>query len=336
MPSIVTLKDIAEAAGYSKATISLALRNDPRLKTETCEKVQAVAKKMGYVPNTELSAMASRHWSHRKRDLVPLAYISNEAKTPKDQSAYWLGASAQAQHKGYMLDYFRVDDLSKSSKFMRTLYNRGIRGVILSQFEGKLYDLIDDENMLYVSCASVPSAKVCHSVNYDQFSAVHTCCEEARKRGYKRIAIAPMRHEIENVADHMRLFAVKAWQDSLPKEQRLELFYDDMGNKAGFLQWFDRVKPDAVITFHMGAYFWLKDYGVNIPKDVGFAAFSMGSNDYPEISGTHIHNDVIGAMAIDVLDIQLRGHYANCPVKSFKLVTDVNWHEGKSLKKKVR
>src|SRR5215216_2735722 len=43
----VTLSDIATHAKVHVTTVSLALRNHPRLPTETRERIQALAKKMG-------------------------------------------------------------------------------------------------------------------------------------------------------------------------------------------------------------------------------------------------------------------------------------------------
>jgi LacI family transcriptional regulator len=45
------MEDIAHAAGVSRSTVSRALRNDPRLKSDTCERVQKMASELGYRPN---------------------------------------------------------------------------------------------------------------------------------------------------------------------------------------------------------------------------------------------------------------------------------------------
>ncbi|MBK9394845.1 MAG: LacI family DNA-binding transcriptional regulator [Uliginosibacterium sp.] len=48
---IITLHDVARAAGVSHTTVSWALRGDPRIKPSTREKVLAAAQALGYVPN---------------------------------------------------------------------------------------------------------------------------------------------------------------------------------------------------------------------------------------------------------------------------------------------
>ena len=47
----VTIKDIARELVVSISTVSRALNNDPSIRKETREKIQAAAKRMGYVPN---------------------------------------------------------------------------------------------------------------------------------------------------------------------------------------------------------------------------------------------------------------------------------------------
>lgn len=56
---MVTIKDIAERAGYSKATVSRVLNNHPYVSDEVRQKIQAVIKELNYTPNLvakELSA----------------------------------------------------------------------------------------------------------------------------------------------------------------------------------------------------------------------------------------------------------------------------------------
>ncbi len=55
----VTLKDIANACGYTVNTISRALRNDTRLPAETISKIQTAAAELGYIRNVAASSLRS-------------------------------------------------------------------------------------------------------------------------------------------------------------------------------------------------------------------------------------------------------------------------------------
>lgn len=56
----LTLRDVSEASGVSEMTVSRVLRNRGDVSKETREKVQAAAKRLGYVPNKIAGALASQ------------------------------------------------------------------------------------------------------------------------------------------------------------------------------------------------------------------------------------------------------------------------------------
>jgi len=53
----VTMRQVATRAGVHSTTVSLALRNHPSLPVETRERLQALAKEMGYRPDPMLGAL---------------------------------------------------------------------------------------------------------------------------------------------------------------------------------------------------------------------------------------------------------------------------------------
>ena len=65
----VTLQDIAKATGYTVNTVSRALKNKDDIARETCERIQKVAREMGYVRNY----LASSLRSGRTRTLAMIA-----------------------------------------------------------------------------------------------------------------------------------------------------------------------------------------------------------------------------------------------------------------------
>ena len=55
-----TLQDIAKRAGVGKATVSLALRNDPKISAATRERVRAIAEELKYRPDPALRIAGGR------------------------------------------------------------------------------------------------------------------------------------------------------------------------------------------------------------------------------------------------------------------------------------
>ena len=55
----VTLQDLADATGFTVNTVSRALKNKSDISRETCQRIQAVAREMGYVRNYIASSLRS-------------------------------------------------------------------------------------------------------------------------------------------------------------------------------------------------------------------------------------------------------------------------------------
>src|SRR3954452_20254590 len=51
----ITMKSIALQAGVTQATVSMSLANNPRIPAVTRERIQAIARKLGYHPNPYVS-----------------------------------------------------------------------------------------------------------------------------------------------------------------------------------------------------------------------------------------------------------------------------------------
>ncbi len=56
----VTIKDIAKVAGVSHTTVSRALKGNPAISLETTERIQQLAREMGYVPSAVAQSLLSR------------------------------------------------------------------------------------------------------------------------------------------------------------------------------------------------------------------------------------------------------------------------------------
>lgn len=56
----VTLRELADKAGVSVATVSFALNNDSRIKPETRQRIHKLAAEMGYIPDARGRALATR------------------------------------------------------------------------------------------------------------------------------------------------------------------------------------------------------------------------------------------------------------------------------------
>jgi LacI family transcriptional regulator len=134
------MAQVAERAGVSKNTVSLALRGSPRIPVETRERVEAAAKALGYQRNAAVGVlMAELRRSGSARFEATLALL-NANEDPEafrkhpTVPVYVAGARKRAAELGYGLDEFWLHDPDISGKRLASILKaRGIRGSLCRQ-----------------------------------------------------------------------------------------------------------------------------------------------------------------------------------------------------------
>src|SRR5271165_2282536 len=133
-----TLRDIARRAGYHYSTVSLALREHPRIPAATRDRIRKIADALGYRPDAALSALCA----YREQKLPAhrqsvIAWLTNH-RTPAQwqRSAcnrdYFAGASLRAAERGYTIECFWLAEPGMTGRRMtQILWTRGIQGILL-------------------------------------------------------------------------------------------------------------------------------------------------------------------------------------------------------------
>lgn len=121
----VTLQDVAEAAGVSKATASLALRNHARISEPTRRRVREAVESLGYVYNQRAASL-------RTRRSYTIGLILKDVSNPFN-AELTSGAESQLAGKGYsLLLAMTDDDMDKQSRMITTMLEGDVDGLILS------------------------------------------------------------------------------------------------------------------------------------------------------------------------------------------------------------
>lgn len=133
------MQEIAERAGVGRTTVSLSLRNHPKISEPTRLQIQKLAKEMGYRPNPLVAAhMAHIRALHPKSTSQCLAFLCNrsmaeiqtDAKTPVWK--YFQGARDRAAELGFRLELFNLNAPEMTERRLsQILLARGIDGVII-------------------------------------------------------------------------------------------------------------------------------------------------------------------------------------------------------------
>ena len=103
----ITQRDIAKVLGISNATVSLALRDSPRILEPRRKEIQAMAEQMGYHPNPAAATLAYQKRLSTQRSIHASIAWLNLWKEPAELrkvslfNEYWKGAAACAEKFGY-------------------------------------------------------------------------------------------------------------------------------------------------------------------------------------------------------------------------------------------
>ncbi|AKP64264.1 catabolite control protein A [Levilactobacillus koreensis JCM 16448] len=125
-----TIKDVAKAAGVSEATVSRALSHSPRVKRATRQKVQEVANRLGYRPNSLARGIRVKQ-THTLGMIIP--DILNDYFTQLTREI-----EDAAGHAGYDVLIMNTDEsLVKEAHALNLMLEKQVDGVIIASAGGQ-------------------------------------------------------------------------------------------------------------------------------------------------------------------------------------------------------
>jgi LacI family transcriptional regulator len=207
---IATMQDVANAAGYSRATISLALRGSRLIPTATRAKVEEVAKRVGYRTNPMVASLMSLH--RQRRPVASLrttiAYLNplptgHPSRNYAQYRVMFEGARARALEVDCALEEFDLCGPEMTSARMRKILRaRGIHGIIVSPLPGAANTLdFDFTDFVAVGLGMSLVRPLIERVANDHFQSAALAVRKCIELGYRRIGFVISR-EISQRLDH--------------------------------------------------------------------------------------------------------------------------------------
>jgi LacI family transcriptional regulator len=308
-----TLAQIAEQAGTSTNTVSLALRDSARISRATREHIKAVAEKLGYKKNPFLSEMMRKVRSgqelHENIGLFNLHPDSRSITTDLSIRPLAEGVRRRAREMGLVVNDFWLGDCSlPPARLNQILDSRGVHAGILiaARMIGSSFVHYRDvwQRIACVSLAVPTTNPVLPFCCVDQYHLVLEAVAELGRRGYARPALV-VTDTIERLVDYRFRAAMQIAQDALPGRPRIPDFTDvnhPPGNAVppGFLGWLDHHSPDALLTFFSETRSWVELSGRDVPDDVAI----LMMDNFPSARGfTCMDQDkfTVGSNSVDSL-----------------------------------
>lgn len=331
--STPSLGQIATAASVSRAAVSMALRNHPRIPAATRHRIQKIATDLGWKPNPLLAeAMSAIRAGQPPADRITLAWVTAHPTRFAWRDLPFMrrchaGAEARAGAAGYRLEHFWLGDAGwNQSRLGDILLARGITGVLIAP--------LVEPGRLALPWPQIAAATVAYTLVEPRLHrATDNHCASARVAvahlhagGCRRIALALSANYDRRVQGLWS--AGYLWQTHEEGIADPALLHrPDELDQAAFVAWLKQARPDAVISTDLRVLDWLRARRMKIPADVAFASLDV-SSDNGEIAGIHQDATGIGACALDVLAGQLLRHERGLPAKPRTVIVDARWVDG--------
>lgn len=336
-PKPPSLREIAAAAGVSKTTVSLALRNHPSIGAKTRLRVHEVAQAMGYRVNPFVAALlAAVSRSQSPPTQAPLAYVSDETREDLRRQPrrrlYWDHAEQRAAELGYRLDRFWLgsDGLS-GARLNGILRARGIGGVVFGLVQAP--ESVHGLDFGAFACASIdrqPTLPEVSCAESDAFGSTMQLFERLAARGYRRIGLSmdvgsDRRHGYRGLGALHAFHTARGWGPPVPPLE------PELWEPPVFQQWLERHEPDVVVTSNSEVLDWLRAAGRDVPAAIGYANLAVAPGNAVE-SGLRVDAVGVAAGAVDLVDAQLRRNERGLPVRPKRLMVWATWEEGQTLR----
>ena len=308
----ITLQDIANSLHVSRTTVSLALRDHPRISEHTKGKIFTLAKRMGYEPDRVARSLATGN-SSLIGVMVPdstIVYYS-EVIRGIEEATNLAGYSVVLANGSY--------DLAVEARRVKEMMQLRVAGVIAAPAfrtdKPKLNEFwsgLRHSNFPLVLLNRQLRPPIFHQVSADNVTGMRMAVEAIASLGHRRVAYLYGKRRTVPANQRLAAFRRYARKHHFESDRSL-LVACDIGPRGGYdtcRQLWSRVKrkPTAIMTLSdaeaFGVLRFLQDNGLQVPRDVsvmGFDGFELA--DYSTISlstvATPMH--AIGMQAVEIL-----------------------------------
>lgn len=328
---------IAKEAQVSQATVSLALRGDPRVSPQTIIAVAEAAKRLGYTPNSYVSSLMAHIQKgrpvHDKGCIAILADASSESDwlfhhTYKRQQSEMIRRAVELGFRPEVF-YLRGAGLN-AKKIDRILKARGIRTLILAApYRQTSIANFDWNHYAMVTGGFSWNFPQVDRVVSNYLAHVNEAYLRLRQAGYERIGMCLQDVAAGSVSSSwLAGYYVNHHHTPKSKQIPLAIWGTEHPPLPMLKTWYQKWKPDAVICEHIHEYNFFVGLGYSMPKDFAYACLNRPPDS--DFSGMEEKNDRIGRTLIDLVVAQTLRNEHGIPDEPKTVQIKGEWVTGKT------
>jgi DNA-binding LacI/PurR family transcriptional regulator len=314
VPSQLTIRDVARAAGVGVGTISRVLNSSPQVSQETRARVLGTIRRLGFRPNAQ-----ARRIVKRRSEMVCFLLSNRDflhpfhARILQGVESY---ASSVKQHVLFAALHYSSKTPVQQIDLPRVLQERGlIDGLILAgTIYPNLLQRINSIHMPFVAFSNnvvgMDGAHQFDQVGFDDFSGTLDATRYLIRAGHRQIAFIGdisypwIRRRFDGYCQAMRESKLKPVSAVSGSPQSFVEF--GQNNVRGFLS--RKLRPTAIVAGNdeiaYGVCRSLRRYGVRIPDDISLVGFDDREEALlmdPQLSTVRVHKQELGETCMKTL-----------------------------------
>lgn len=271
---MVKIKDVADAAGVSTATVSRVLANKPHVRQEVKKRVLEVVQKLNYRPNRVAQSL-------RSNSSKIIALIVSDIENPFFQRVSRAVDDAAHEH-GYSVMLSNTDENpAKEETCLNLLRDENVAGIILSPTQQAVKSLTETSasNMPMVIIDRHVTNLEVDNVLIDNVQSAYTLTSHLIDQGYRRLGgIFGMG---STTGRERREGFMRALKDNNIKPTTDLIKYTNPREGDGFKTAMKLLqlegRPEAILTSNSllaaGVLMAIRESKIDIPDEIGLVSF---------------------------------------------------------------
>lgn len=321
-----TMKDVAERAGVSTATVSRVINKADNVNPELREQVLKVIEELDYKPNQLARSLKSSVTN-------TIAFISSDISNP------FFIKIAKKVEEGIRNDNYTIiigsteDDPQAELKYLKLLYEKRVDGIVISS-TGENEDYLKElsRKMPVICIDRRPETHKLNSVYVDKEKATYEAVNYLAEKKHKKIALVTGAKSIITNYDRYIGYIKGIYENDITLNSnyiKFGQFSFEFGEEA-LLDLLDlEERPTAVIAGNSfitaGVLLKAKELNLSIPKDLSLISFGNIANSQlitPKLTFIDEKVDEIGEKASDLLLAGLKDKKSK--IREIKIKTKIN------------
>lgn len=300
----VRLKDIADKTGFSTNTVSLALRQSPRIPQQTRELIQAAAAELNYLPNHIAKSLVSRE---TKTIGLVITDITNPALTQTAQAV-----EIALSERGYGTLFATSNNtLDEEVRAIEMFRSRQVDGMLIYPTSHRRLDHIRPlrrANYPVVLLVGDPDSGL-DAVAIDDRRGAYKATRHLIDIGHRRIGIIDTLNPLGNPEkrDGYVQALTEAGIDYEPQVAVDPHGHSTVSGYTAMSKLMSIAEPPSAVfaandSLAIGALRWCLANGINVPGDVAIIGFdNIEFAEYASVPLSTINYaaDVVSRMAVD-------------------------------------